>query len=148
MPTTPSTPMPAWPQQEEFRKAVNAYRKAHGLAAEEMAPLLDMKASTLRQHMYDRKKSPPSLKKLQTAAKLFGRPITHFIDDPGDSLSVPGLDATTLSPVKRAAAARILRTLGDPNLTDAQAITMASVMRELLQLGTTDAMNQPGDSED
>jgi len=81
--------MNTWPQRPRFKAAVLAYRKAHGLSPDEMAPLLDVSPSHLHGLLYDKRVSP-SLDLVQKASEVLGMSITELADDPGSLVEGSG----------------------------------------------------------
>lgn len=134
---------PVWPQRESFRRSCQDYMRAHGLDLDAMALLLGLKSGPgLRNLFYDSGRPGPRLRVLQKLAELTGRSLRDFLDDPGEDLGLPAEVTEGLSPAKRTAAKRIMAVLSSSQLTDAQAITLAAMVRNMLEF--TDAHEGPG----
>jgi hypothetical protein len=130
------TMKPTWPQQPAFRELVQRWREEHqprpGKLAPltELAPLLKVKPRTLTTYLSPSLPQAPSKEFREHAALFFGVPRSVLLDDP--FLDLPGLAGENLSPLKRAAAQRILAVLDEPSLTDDQAIELAQRFRDFL----------------
>lgn len=74
--------MDIWAHRTAFIEAVKAHRKVSGLKLGEIAPLIGLKESTLKDYLY-RNDAKPSLEVLQAASTLFGCSLLEFVDDPG-----------------------------------------------------------------
>lgn len=71
-----------WPQRVIFRKRLREYQLASGWTQEQVAEVLGVELSHLRNSIY-RSEKKLGLEPLQRAAGLFGCSVTEFLDDPG-----------------------------------------------------------------
>jgi len=127
--------MDIWEQRKRFKEAVAAFRKASGKRLQEVAELLGLKESTLKDYLY-REDVRPSLQVLQQAAALFGCSVTEFIDDPGAQIAGldPG-DLGQLSAAKRAVMNMVFQRLKHGDVTDEQAMQYLKGLDVLVELG-------------
>ena len=77
-------PMERWPQRTRFRQLIEKYKATHRIVTRDVAELLNLKASTLLQYMYNRA-TRPSEHVLHRAAILFECSILEFLEDPAAS---------------------------------------------------------------
>ena len=84
-----TTRMDRWPLRANFVKRLEQYRERTGATIAEVAKLLGVSESSVYSYC-SRETSQPSENTKKAAAKLFGCPITEFIDDPGSP--PPGID--------------------------------------------------------
>ena len=143
-----------WPQRLEFEKEVKAYRLREKVRLRDIAPLLGIEESTLKDYLY-RNDLRPSLEVLQKASKLFKVSITQFIDDPGALIG--GQDLSDHSEETRFFAKMIVKGVATKDLTDEQrAYIIEDLFRTVDRIrtlpigrvgasGTNQAGNKPDD---
>ena len=124
-----------WPQRKNFRKRLDAYLKKNDLIQADVAKMLGIELSHLRNALY-RPEKRLSLEVLQVACRVFGCHITEFIDNPNESL--PGIDdgeMAHLSPSKRLIIRSVAQKLGQEDVTDESAEKVWKAIDSLIDAG-------------
>jgi len=127
--------MDSWAHRQAFKVAVADYRKSSGKLLREIAVLLGLKESTLKDYLY-RTDVKPSLEVLQRASALFQRSILDFLDDPGGQ--IPGLDQdnmSNLSSAKRAVMNMLFQRVKPEDVTDEEALEYLKALDYLVSRG-------------